>query len=510
MESGFTLRHVRMVAGVALAGLLGYGGGQATLASAAAAHGTTTTTGTAAVASTSTAGATTASAGSTSASSSTATSTATTTSATSTTSATTAATTSSAATTGTRTCDVTAYGADPGGSRDSTSAVRAAIAACAASSGPNTVYFPAGTYAIADTGSGNPTLQVSGPNPVILNGAGRDSTRLVEHVGTANTATCPGGGNLPGPGCPVKSLLGVSVDGSTVENLTLDTATYNAGTSLGSTANNGTFRHLRVLHGSVASGYFPIYFPGPAGASRATPLYNTGNIVDDLVLVDSICDDSFSFSFQANATISNVQHTGSRLALYIDRAVTVTNYSYTPGSQTCGGSKQGFYITAPSSNITITGFTSSGAGGVIGPGSSPNSNIVLNDYRLTGSGQHLEVGDVSGLTIRALNSVCSFGTGDTLRINPSVAASSITVSNCSIPMVRFASGTSTTVSGVSFLGDTWPAQSPQQYSFYDDHNIPVVVTIGEGTYQNCPSRKWFSNSSAITFAGQTTLSGYPC
>ena len=79
----------------------------------------------------------------------------------------------------TATCDVTAFGADATGTRDSTAAIRNAITACEATAGPNTVHFPAGTFALKDTGGSNPTLKVSGPNPVILQGAGRDLTKLV-------------------------------------------------------------------------------------------------------------------------------------------------------------------------------------------------------------------------------------------------------------------------------------------------------------------------------------------
>lgn len=409
----------------------------------------------------------------------------------------------------TTTCKVTAYGADASGVKDSTVAIRNAITACAASAGPNTVYFPAGTYALKDTGSANPTLKLAGPNPVILQGAGRDATKLVEYAGVGNPATCPGGGTTPGPTCPVRSLLGVAVDGSTVEDMTLDTATYNAGTALGTVANNGSYLRLRVTHGSLAGGFFSLYFAGPAGATRTTPTFNTGNTINDLILTDAICDDSLSYSFQAAGSISNVQHTGSRLALYFVHDVTVTNYRYTPGPQGCGAKKQGFYITSPSSNVTINGFTSSGAGGVIGQSTPPSANIVLNDYRLTGSGGTLEVGDVVGLTIQQQSGTCDMG-DNILRINPSAPGTLVAVRNCSLAMVHLASTANALLAGLTFAGDTFTVPNPRAVTFSDIKNVPVAVVFAGGTYLNCPSKTWFSNSTAPVFAGANTLTGYPC
>jgi hypothetical protein len=105
--------------------------------------------------------------------------------------------------------------------------------------------------------------------------------------------------------------------------------------------------------------HFAIYYAGPKGAKPLAPLYNTGNVVNNLMLNELDCNDGFSWSFQENSTISNVTHTGSRLALYVDQSTTVTDYNYTPGAQQCGA-RNGFWITPPADNITITDFTSSG------------------------------------------------------------------------------------------------------------------------------------------------------
>ncbi len=73
--------------------------------------------------------------------------------------------------------DVTAYGADPGGVADSTSAIQSAIND-AVRSGGGVVYMPAGTYAIEPPAGSNWALQITHSN-VILRGAGRHETYLV-------------------------------------------------------------------------------------------------------------------------------------------------------------------------------------------------------------------------------------------------------------------------------------------------------------------------------------------
>ncbi len=113
------------------------------------------------------------------------------------------------------------------------------------------------------------------------------------------------------------------------------------------------------------------------------------------------CNDGFSWSFQQNSSITNVTHTGSRLALYVDQSTTVTDYRYTPGAQQCGA-RNGFWLTPPANNITIMGFTSSGEGGkvgIIGPAGVGKvaRNVTIQGLTMTASGYTLTIGDVSNL-----------------------------------------------------------------------------------------------------------------
>src|SRR4029077_17582925 len=145
------------------------------------------------------------------------------------------------------------------------------------------------------------------------------------------------------------------------------------------------------------------------------------DIVSDLVQNDGI-----SWSFQENSLIENLQHTGSRLALYIDRYATVQNETYRPGPQ--GGGTAGFWISAPSDHITINNFTSYGMGGIISDnGVDVSTNITISNERLMVAGNHLRVDAARGLTIRG----CNFGTGSTVLFTGSMATSSVVIEDCS-------------------------------------------------------------------------------
>jgi hypothetical protein len=302
--------------------------------------------------------------------------------------------------------DVTHYGARGDDLTDNTTAFATAIVTAEAAGG-GVVFVPAGKYLFssAKTGKGGSVI-IEGTAPLTLEGAGRDQTYLIE--AKAN-----------------KGLLGVHIDHTVVENLTLDTQTNGGGAALFVQANDTSLLSTRVLGGP---NHFAIYYAGPKGAKPSAPLYNTGNVVKDLELNELDCNDGFSWSFQENSSITNVTHTGSRLALYVDQSTTVTDYRYTPGSQQCGA-RNGFWLTPPANDITITNFTSSGQGGkvgIIGPAGVGKvaRNVTIQGLTMTASGYNLTIGDVSNLVLTG----CRLGSNDII-INAQAIAQG-TVSHC--------------------------------------------------------------------------------
>ena len=287
--------------------------------------------------------------------------------------------------------NVMAYGANGSGTGDNAPAFAAAIAA-AQGAGGGIVSVPAGTYTFS---TGSPTsIQIDGTVAITLAGAGRDTTKLVETTRR-------------------KDLLSIHCDGTTVQDLSFDTDTYSGGHGIGDGANDTTVQRVAVDSGTLT---FGIYYPGPPGAKPGNGMYDTGNVINDLVLDDHVKSDGFSFAFQQQASISNVVHTGSRISLYADSFVTITNYHYTPG---IAGAEAGWVISTPCDHITITNFVSSGQGGQIrnAPNESRmNSDITINGEQMTGGPSYrLLIGDVTGLLVE--NS-----TLDELLISPNLTA----------------------------------------------------------------------------------------
>jgi hypothetical protein len=377
--------------------------------------------------------------------------------------------------------DVSTFGASGDGKADSTKAIQAAIDAASAHGG--TVYFPAGRFMVGDNGSGASIKVVSGA-AVALRGASRDSSSLVE--------------KLPG-----RDLLSVRVDGTVVENLTLDTRSGDGRAAIVVVANNTTLQQSQVLGGSRI---FALFYAGPKGATPDQPLYNHGNQVLDTKVEDDINDDGFSWSFQENSRISNIDHTGSRLAIYVDRYLEVDGYRYTPGSQRAG--KNGFWITAPSSHVTIKGFVSSGSGGIVGSNPSRTSSDILIDgeQMLAPGAFDIKIGDVSNLTIQN----CTLAAGNSLAFITKVKADHVVVRHCTLGMVRLRQTPPAVISALDFIGDSFPPANPppggDTATFVNLHGAPVTLTVDGDRWDNRAGG--FVSGSGINFTVHN-LAGYP-
>ena len=392
------------------------------------------------------------------------------------TSATTAGTTTASTSLPTPVTDVTQFGAVGDGHTDSEPAVVRAVQAAQSHGG--TLYFPAGHYMLYGPGIGG-AIKIQSGLPLTVAGAGADVTVLTE--------TNPKG-----------ALLSAQVDHTVVQDLTLDTLTVNARQALNIGANYVTVQRC-VIHGG--SQIFTIYATGPSTATTTAPTYRVGNRLLNDVITDQLTDDGISWSFQADSLLENIDHTGSRLALYIDKNVTVQSYTYHPGSQLSGTA--GFWISAPSDNITINNFTSYGKGGVVSDnGGRMNSNITINNERLLGTGKSLRVSGINGLTI----SGCDFGNSNALAFEGTSALSNVVVQNCTaLPLVTFGSKGALSV---MFSGDTFPALVPvigPKTTFRNYSANPLTFWVSGGLWQN--QAGGFFSGSAATYT-VSSLVGY--
>ncbi|MHB8453686.1 MAG: glycosyl hydrolase family 28-related protein [Acidiferrobacterales bacterium] len=343
--------------------------------------------------------------------------------------------------------NVVQNGADPTGQTDDTAVITQSIAQAQANGG-GTVYFPPGTYLVgASATSGSSSLSISSGPSITLAGAGMTRSTLVE----TDSA---------------EDLLDMHVDGMVVEDLGFNTALYGAGHCVGAIANNITLERVNLVDGSRA---FSVYLAGPAGASASNLIYNTGNQILDSTITDSINDDSLSFSYQQNGAIRNIIHTGSRLALFMDQNVTVNDYQYAPdssGSQSASV-QNGFYITPPTSGVTIRNFVSSGQGGVIGPNSAGriSSNITIIGETLLNPGYSLYIGDANGVTIEN-GSLVGNGSGiGRLAFVPDIAASNVAIDNMTLQAVTFDPQASASVTSVNFNNDLFQPFIPEAATF---------------------------------------------
>jgi hypothetical protein len=221
-----------------------------------------------------------------------------------------------------------------GTTADSTAAIQAAIRDCA---GGGTVSLAAGVYAISSH------LAVKAAESV--KGAGPTLTFIVQH-GRQN-------------------IFQISSPGVTIENLNLNTATYNASAPIlknpdpGVLYSNGSNTSIINVTGEAGSGFgMRVTGPNPCdNYPTAGTLISNVNMTTTgkggFASVDVDCTNG--------ALLSNITIHGGILALFKDENVTLTGESFTPGAQNTP-CEPAVYLTGPATNITISNVTSQGAG----------------------------------------------------------------------------------------------------------------------------------------------------
>lgn len=223
-----------------------------------------------------------------------------------------------------------------------TPALEAAIKDGEAKAG--SVVIAAGTCALSDH------LLIG--SPVTITGAGATATFLVQHART--------------------DIFGISGDSVTIENLNLNTATYNTTAPvlknpnppvLYSTGNNTTVANVT---GEAGSG-FGMRITGP------NPCYQHskgGAVVSNVNITNSGTGGfaSVDIDCQNHATLTNITIHGGIISIYRDSNLSLKGEHFTPGpaAKTCAPP---WFVTSDanghSQNITISDVTSAGGRGVV-------------------------------------------------------------------------------------------------------------------------------------------------
>ncbi len=314
--------------------------------------------------------------------------------------------------------EVTAYGADPTGASDATAGFAQAIDAAEAS-GDGTVYVPPGRYVLDDLSARVCELCID--RPIHLVGSGSSATTLVNEIGLKNPRSTrsldmieivSGVGGKPG-----------GADGTTISGLTLDSATYDAGTDIMDFANHTVLSGL-VVHAATSTDH---YNPNSFGIRvitvcspyTVTSRYRVDNQVDDVTITGngSTGTTELDLSCQVGSTVSNVTIDGNGMDIYICHDVTVDGATLT-GHASVGPPYT--WVMNDSSDIHLRHIETVGSGGVIVQHlhDLPSTDVTITDETMNDPTGVLFVGDAAHVTI-------ADSTLGILDISPALAADNI-------------------------------------------------------------------------------------
>jgi hypothetical protein len=245
-----------------------------------------------------------------------------------------------------------------------------------------------------------------------------------------------------------------------------------------------------------------------------------------------LCDDAISWAAQDDSLIQNVEFTGTRLALYQDDGVEVDGFTYHPGPQTCD--LDGYWITQPSSNITLENLTMYGSGGVVdndGSTSGISRNISITNervetptagrgYTLNGSSHGLIINNVDGVIIDNCHLDSPVAANSSIQFQPTTKATGVVVKNTTVPRVSFSGSAprgSTSLGEVrnaAFDDDTFPLltlDTPNNQTFLNGSGGPTTFSVRGGTWlndQRADTTDWgFAKGSNMSFTVRD-LAGY--
>lgn len=197
-------------------------------------------------------------------------------------------------------------------------------------------------------------------NSMIITGAGAGATFLVQHADI--------------------NIFQINVPGVTVENMNLDTRTYNTRSPSPQPAVLfSASSHTSVINVTAEAGSgFGMRISGP---SPCTSFKTLGTVVQNLNMTSSGTGGFASLDIDCTngAVLSNITIHGNYIAIYQDENSSVTHETYWPAAKRC---QFAVYLTAYSAKIAINSVT--GGGGVKQSGSPLTAISVTNVVKAPG------------------------------------------------------------------------------------------------------------------------------
>ncbi|MGC8480268.1 MAG: glycosyl hydrolase family 28-related protein [Acidimicrobiales bacterium] len=344
-----------------------------------------------------------------------------------------------------RIVNVTSFGADPTGAKDSRAAIVSALASAETKPGSE-LYFPAGTYVLKSVTKPLADFYVGVPIRIV--GAGTGATTIIDEVGQTTGNSNPPimflfqGPNAPHPG---------GASGSLMTGFTLNAAKYQSGTPITDYANNTLIENLQVYAPTSTLSYNPNQFGVRviAVCDHATyqSINRTGNVVANVSIIGSGIggNTELDLSCQVNVTATNINIQGNGVDVDFCQHASLSNFTLVGGSN--GDLQHTTWIVVGSHDVTLSNITTNGKGGVIMPAvKSSSSGITITHEVMKNTSGYLVIGDASGVTIEdsQLGGVA---------IAPLVGLSNVSIKSTSYTHTRCAAqGTVATLQGVACSG----------------------------------------------------------
>lgn len=295
--------------------------------------------------------------------------------------------------------NVESYGADPTGKRDSTVAIQEAIAAAETKPGSE-VYFPPGRFILDQPSHKLFTFVID--KPIAIVGAGINQTTIINEVGKKTPGVKLSRDMFAIEVAPGQQTGGGS--GSVITNMTLDSATYDAGTDIMDFANHTTLSNLKVLAAKSTNTYnynsFGIRVIAICNPSTASYIYRVDNVIHNVTIIGQgyAGTTELDLSCQVGTTASNINITGNGIDVFYSHNDAVSHAHLVGGAD--GSTHFYTWVITGSFDIDLAHITTNGIGGVIAPDVKLVShNINISNETMLNKSAYLYIGDSRNVTI---------------------------------------------------------------------------------------------------------------